>query len=189
MKLLKGIKIGANISIKVLTNLYGVFADVYFPKNDKSLHHGFYDDNIEYSDTPDFSGKLLIPSFYSLGETTLPGIFDNLTQDEPVLYLPNTKRFPKYSLIVVNPPTGVLKFRINDEVEYKDDESIVFRKYILVPVITTKETDFELIEEKKSEFDSEEFSSLNFEEEYSIVKDTKEEETPNHNNYKPIKVL
>ena len=187
MKLLKGIKIGANISIKVLTNLYGVFADVYFPKNDKSLQHGFYDDNIEYSEIPDFSGKLLIPSFYSLGETTLPGIFDNLTQDEPVLYLPNTKKFPKYSLIVVNPQTGVLKFRINDEVEYKDDESTVFRKYILVPVITTKETDFNLIEEKELEFDDEEFSSLDFEKEYSIVKN--EEETPNNNNYKPIKAL
>jgi len=185
MRMLKGIKAGSDVSIRVLTNLYGIPAKVYFPLKANNEQHGFYDDDIEYSDEPDFEGKLLIPTIFKIDEVTLPGVFDNLTQEEPVLYLPNEHKFPKYSLIVINPKTGTLKYRINNEEEYKDDESTIFRKYILVPVVSTVKDDIETIIDSQDEYEELPYSNLNYNEEISITDDIEPDPSIKYN---PLKL-
>jgi len=156
LNLFNPIKIGCNLSINVLTTMYGIDCKVYFPKNIKNLQHGYYDDDIKYGEEPDIEQKMLIPAIFSEGQTTLPGVFDQITVDEKILYVPNDLDIPKYSLIVATLNSNrILKYRVNDTTEYKDDESLIFRKYYLVPVVSYNDDDNEedKIDEIQEQFD------------------------------------
>jgi len=176
MNLLNPIKIGVNISINVLTNLYGISSDVYFPIKSDSLQYGYFDDNIEYPSEPNWSGKLLIPSIFKEIQASFSGAFDNLTPDEKILYLPNTIEFPRYSKIIIWLQDQAVEYRINDIQEYRDDEGQIYRKYILVP-ITNEDIDNEkveeLIENNIENFDENPLTqNIDTEKDYSIVEES-----------------
>jgi hypothetical protein len=130
------LRVAGRTSIKVLSNLFGIPGELYYPKGYKSGRSG-YDDEIEYNDTPDWTGKFLAPFVFGGSKQHFGGLFDELNGEEKAIYFDDQMIIPINSLVVFNMPAGNQLYKVYDLQSNNDDLGHIYTKAIVVPV--TKE--------------------------------------------------
>jgi len=148
MKLLKGVKNGVNISIQMLTRIWGVYGDIYLPIKYNDESRGFISNDITYRDEPDYSQKILFPYLFKERNKTM-GMIDEFFEDDLVLYLSTTDNtLVKYSKVVFGVEYGNMSFIIKDITEITDDNQILLRKAFLIPDMKIDNQSKEFVEER-----------------------------------------
>ena len=135
MKQLKSVKKTIGISINVLTKLWGIDADLFFPKSFLDLEHGKRDDNIEYNSEPDLSQKVLIPAFFQkkIDSPLFDDIFDS-NLEGIYLYVSNLIEIPDATKIILKTNNNKIQNYIVEKKEViADDEQEIFSVYKLIP--------------------------------------------------------
>ena len=127
------LRVAGRTSIKVLSNLFGLPGELYYPKGYNSGRGG-YDDEIIYNDEPDWTGKFLAPFVFAGSEKYYGGIFDELNGDEKAIYFDDTMNIPINSLVVFNMPAGNQLYRVYDLQSNNDDLGHIYIKAIVVPI-------------------------------------------------------
>ena len=127
------LRVAGRTSIKVLSNLFGIPGELYYPKGYKSGRSG-YDDEIEYNETPDWTGKFLAPFVFSESKQHFGGIFDELNGDEKAIYFDDQMVIPINSLVVFKMPAGNQLYKVYDLQSNNDDLGHIYTKAIVVPV-------------------------------------------------------
>lgn len=138
------LRIAGRTSVKVLSNLFGIEGELYYPKGFKSGKSG-YDDEIIYSDTPDWTGKFLAPFIFETSEQHFGGFYDELNGSEKAIFFDDKMIIPINSLIVLKMKEGDQMYKVYDLQSNNDELGHIYTKAIVVPVlknnIHTKHTD------------------------------------------------
>jgi hypothetical protein len=74
------LKNGVNNTIKALTNIFGIQAEIYKPITSTSERGVFSNDSIEFEKDPYFSGKVLLPVIFKEKASGL-NIADDILDD------------------------------------------------------------------------------------------------------------
>jgi hypothetical protein len=127
------LRIAGRTSVKVLSNLFGIDGELYYPKGYESGRSG-YDDEIIYNETPDWTGKFLAPFVFAGAKQHFGGFFDELNGDEKAIYFDDQMEVPINSLIVFNMPAGNQLYKVYDLQSNNDDLGHIYTKAIVVPV-------------------------------------------------------
>jgi hypothetical protein len=127
------LRIAGRTSVKVLSNLFGIDGELYYPKGFESGRGG-YDDEIIYSDTPDWTGKFLAPFVFASAKQHFGGFFDELNGDEKAIYFDDQMKVPINSLIVFKMEAGDQLYKVYDLQANNDDLGHIYTKCIVVPV-------------------------------------------------------
>jgi len=143
MKVLKPLRKGTNKAIVSLTKIYGLDAKIYKPLEIEDLQHGFSSNNIKWDRENSIEQRILIPYYFKTQQSSF-SVFDPLYKaNEIIMYLVADLDYPKYSLINIITPKGTpASFIIDNKLEIKDDEVVIFRKYKLVPHLTLDTDEF-----------------------------------------------
>jgi len=132
------LRIAGRTSVKVLSNLFGVKGELYYPKGYKSGKSG-YDDEIEYGDKPDWEGQFLAPFVYATSKQYFGGFYDELNGDEKAIYFDDQMIVPINSLVVFNFEGGNQLYRVIDLQANNDDFGPIYTKAIVTPVTKSNE--------------------------------------------------
>lgn len=134
MKVFRPLKKGFDKAVKLLTKVYGVEADIYFPISINNVKHGVRDNDITYATEPDLSRKVLIPYIFKLNdEAELFSVdFEN---DGRFLFIESTVKIPDYSKIILRKAKlDIQNFQVHRFKGIDDDEQTIYGKYELVPL-------------------------------------------------------
>lgn len=117
-------------ALKVLIQLYGVDAKIYKPVKYNNGQHGFQDNNVTYENVP-VPYRVLIPAIFRK-TTQTPVMSDPFfdSSDDIIWFVPTPDSFPRYSKVVISP--GPTSYIVNDILEIKDGDQVIFRKHMLV---------------------------------------------------------
>jgi len=132
------LRIAGRTSINVLSNMFGLPGEIYYPKGYKSGRSG-YDDEIEYSDKPDWKGLLLAPFVFMGSKPHFGGFYDELNSEEKAIYFDDTMNIPYNSLVVLKLEGGTQLYKVSDLLSNNDDLGHIYTKAIVVPVIKENE--------------------------------------------------
>jgi len=127
------LRIAGRTSVKVLSNLFGIDGEMYYPKGFKSGRGG-YDDEIIYNETPDWTGKFLAPFIFAGSKQHFGGFYDELNGDEKAIYFDDLTEVPINSLIIFKMPAGEQLYKVADLQSNNDDFGHIYTKAIVVPV-------------------------------------------------------
>jgi len=155
MKLMKPLKKGFKRAVKVLTKIYGIEADIYFPLSVNNLKHGVRDNDITYNEEAELSAKVLIPAFFKdkVESDPLGSDFEN---DGYYLYY-TLAEIPDYSkLVLKTPKNSIQNFQVVQFRGVSDDEQLIYGKYELIPLskidIAVNQEEFEVALEHKEDY-------------------------------------
>lgn len=132
------LRIAGRTAISVLSNIFGLEGEMYYPKGYDSARGG-YDDEIQYSDTPDWTGKFLAPFVFGGAKVQYGGFFDELNGDEKAIFFDDLSTVPIGSLMVFKMPAGEQLYKIDDLVTNNDEFGAIYKKVIVVPVTKINE--------------------------------------------------
>lgn len=127
------LRIAGRTAVAVLSNIFGLEGELYYPKEFESARAG-YDDEIEYSETPDWTGKFLAPFVFGGSKAQFGGFFDELNGDEKAIYFDDRMVIPINSLVVFKMPAGEQLYRVYDLQSNNDEFGHIYTKCIVVPV-------------------------------------------------------
>ena len=127
------LRIAGRTSVNVLSNLFGIPGEIYFPKGYTDGRAG-YDDEIEYSDTPDWEGKLLAPFVFNTAKQHFGGFYDELNGSEKAIFFDDTMILPLNSLVVMKMEAGNQLYRVIDLESNNDEFGHIYSKVIVTPV-------------------------------------------------------
>jgi hypothetical protein len=127
------LRIAGRTSVKVLSNLFGIDGELYYPK-EYSSGRGGYDDEIVYSEKPDWIGKFLAPFVFAGAKQHYGGFFDELNGDEKAIYFDDQMEISINSLIVFYMEAGNQMYKVSDLQSNNDDLGHIYTKAIVVPV-------------------------------------------------------
>jgi len=127
------LRIAGRTSVKVLSNLFGINGELYYPKGFESGRSGV-DDEIIYDNQPDWTGKFLAPFVFTSAKQHFGGFFDELNGDEKAIYFDDQMIIPVNSLIVFKMPAGNQMYKVYDLQSNNDDLGHIYTKAIVVPV-------------------------------------------------------
>jgi len=127
------LRIASRTSVKVLSNMFGIDGELYYPKGFESGRGGV-DDEIIYNDTPDWTGKFLAPFVFGNAKQHFGGFFDELNGDEKAMYFDDTMTIPINSLIVLTMQAGNQMYKVYDLQSNNDELGHIYSKVIVVPV-------------------------------------------------------
>jgi hypothetical protein len=169
------LKNGVNNTIKALTNIFGIQAEIYKPITSTSERGVFSNDSIEFEKDPYFSGKVLLPVIFKEKASGL-NIADDIL-DDTFLYVPGYINIYRFSRVSVKLKTNKIEeFIVEDIIDIDDDEQVIFRNYKIIPFTNNdleNAISNEVIYEKDEEQNEDiEFTDLNFEDFYGSEKDT-----------------
>lgn len=170
---------GANLSIELNTEFFGVECKIYYPK-DFGSYSGNYDD-IKFSTEPDLEKRLLIPDIYNLRRTPTAGISDSLFQEDLIMYVKHDLHIPSYSKIVAILDTiGPYQFIVQDTDSVTTTTEIIYRELRLTPFVNFTKNDPELnqslttlkteYEAEKTQLDYDDNNSISEEKDITIDK-------------------
>lgn len=126
------LRTAGQVSISVLSNLFGVTAKIYYPKGYDSARGGL-DAEVQYNDTPDVEEKLLAPFLFSNAKAQFGGFYDELTGDDKFVYQDNLHDYPRGSLIVFNMEAGDSSFIVDSTESNNDEMGKIYSKVRLKP--------------------------------------------------------
>jgi hypothetical protein len=132
------LRVAGRTAISVLSNIFGLDGEMYYPKGYDSARSG-YDDEIQYSDTPDWTGKFLAPFIFGGSKVQYGGFFDELNGDEKAIFFDDLSTVPIGSLMVFKLPAGEQLYKIDDLVTNNDEFGSIYKKVIVVPVTKINE--------------------------------------------------
>jgi hypothetical protein len=170
MNIGKTLRNGVNNTIKALTNIFGVYAEIYKPITSTSERGVFSNDSIEFEQDPYFSGKVLLPVIFKEKASGL-NIADDIL-DNTFLYVPGFVDVYRFSKISVKLKTNKIEeFIVEDVIDIDDDEQVIFRNYKIIPFTNNdleNAIENEVIYEKDEEQNEDiEFTDLDFEDFYA----------------------
>jgi hypothetical protein len=170
MNIGKTLRNGVNNTIKALTNIFGVYAEIYKPITSTSERGVFSNDSIEFEQDPYFSGKVLLPVIFKEKASGLNIVDDIL--DDTFLYVPGFVDVYRFSKISVKLKTNKIEeFIVEDVIDIDDDEQVIFRNYKIIPFTNNdleNAIENEVIYEKDEEQNEDiEFTDLDFEDFYA----------------------
>ena len=127
------LRIAGRTAVNVLSNIFGIDGEMYYPQEYESGRGG-YDDEIVYNDTPDWKGKFLAPFVFNGSKPHYGGFFDELNGDEKAIYFDDLANVPINSLIVFKMAAGDELYRVFDLYSNNDEYGHIYTKVIVVPI-------------------------------------------------------
>jgi len=113
--------------------IYGTMTSVYFPVNMVTIRADY--DLINYNDTPDYEGKVLINSVFKNKSTNLSILPFTPIDDENAIY--STLEFPIGSLIALRLSQKIQNYQVNNIQKIVDNDEVYFYKYVLTTYTLT----------------------------------------------------
>ena len=95
--------------------------EIYYPLGWNNEQHGYFDDDIEYAEDPDYKGTVLIPAIFRKQNKSLELLDAYYEPGDFTLFEENAINHPKFSKVVCRYEGSVRNFRIHDVREIKDD--------------------------------------------------------------------
>lgn len=169
-------------TLKTLKNIYGVDANIFYPAIIENKAINGHND-IVYKPEPDFTGKVVCPSYFKYRDYLKSSILDPFQENPDIIIWTDIQEpFKLYSKVVfLTKYSGISTFKIINILTESDDEGNFIHKHFLSPIYGISESDIQ--EQALNEM----FNPDNITE-YDETRDTTQEsiETKKYN-YSPIK--
>ena len=159
MLLSSALRVSAGNSIKVLTDLFGLPSEIYYPKGYESGRGG-YDGEIQFNEEPDWKGKLLVPFVFNNTHVHFGGMYDMFAGDEKAIYLDHKFKIEINSKNVIRMEGGEEAYLVSSIDGNNDDLGKIYQKCLLVPYnkfedykVTSDKNKLKVIELNNDEID------------------------------------